>query len=391
MDLATFGQLLGPRGRAALTAAAELRPSETTFLACYERLRKSFPPVLAKAALETVLLRARAAGKFSQAERLFFTREALEQASGEVVARYRAGRLAGWSRLADLCCGIGGDTLALAAAGLAVEAVELDPLRAAMTAANAAALGLTERVCVHTADARTVALGSIGAAFADPARRAAGCRHLDPENYTPPLSALRDRFPPGFPLAVKVAPGVDVAAVAGPHTEVEFVSLDCEMKDCVLWYGPLRSAARRATVLPAGATLSADDPVPPLPAGARPDEFILDPDPAVVRAGLAGLLALQLGLQAFDPAIALLAAGRPVPSPFLIAYRIEYAERYHPRRLNEWLHQHRVGRVTVVRRGSRVAPLEVERRLKLRGDEHRFVLLTRQGDEPLVLVGTRCG
>lgn len=390
MDLATFGQLLGPHGRAALTAAAELRPSETTFLACYERLRKSFPPALAKAALETVLLRARAAGKFSRADQLFFTREALEQASGEVVARYRAGRLGSWSCVADLCCGIGGDSLALAAAGLAVEAVELDPLRAAMAAANAAVLGLTDRVHVHTGDVRTVVLGGIAAAFADPARRAAGRRYLDPEEYKPSLSALRDRFPAGFPLAVKVAPGVDVAAVAGPHAEVEFVSVDREMKDCVLWYGPLRSAARRATALPAGATLSADGPVPPLPAGADPDEFVLDPDPAVVRAGLAGLLAEQLGLRAFDPAIALLAAGRPVRSPFVVAYRIEYAERYHLRRLNEWLHQRRVGRVTLVRRGGRVAPEEVERRLKLRGDEHRFVLLTRRGDEPLVLVGTRC-
>ena len=71
MDLATFHVLLTPDGQGALAAAAALRPAEATFLRCFEQLRKRHPPALAKAALETVLLRAKARDKFALADRLF--------------------------------------------------------------------------------------------------------------------------------------------------------------------------------------------------------------------------------------------------------------------------------------------------------------------------------
>src|SRR3954452_3693669 len=114
MELATFQELLMPPGQVALANAAALEPSEPTFLACFEKLRKRHPAPLAKAALETVLLRVRARAKFAAADRLYFTREALEQASGEVVARHRAGRFAAFGTVADLCCGVGGDSIAFA-------------------------------------------------------------------------------------------------------------------------------------------------------------------------------------------------------------------------------------------------------------------------------------
>jgi len=388
MDLATFTELLTATGRAALAAAGELRPTEATFLPCYERLRRAFPAALAKAALETVLLRARAADKFPTADRLFFTREALEQASGLRVARHRARRFAPFDSVADLCSGIGGDTLALAEVVPVVEAVELDPLRAAMAKANVAETGVSDRVRVHCADAACLPLPAVRAAFADPSRRLAGVRRLDPDDYAPPLATIRQRFPAGFPLGVKVAPGIRPSGVAGPDCEAEFVSLDGEMKECVLWYGPLRTTGRRATLLPSGHTL-ADDKPRPLPTGAGSTAWVFDPDPAVVRAGLAGTLAERLGLRALDPAIALLSAADVVWSPFLVAYRVDYAERWHYRRLNDFLRQRGVGRVTVIKRGGRIEPAELEKRLRLRGEEHRFVLLTRRAGEAFVIVAQR--
>ena len=62
-------------------------------------------------------------------------------------------------RVADLCCGIGGDLVALAgaAAGGAL-GVDRDPLTAAVAAANAAALGVADRVEVRCADVTTTDL-----------------------------------------------------------------------------------------------------------------------------------------------------------------------------------------------------------------------------------------
>jgi len=231
MDLATFRELLSPHGQAALAAAAALGPTEAAYLTSFDRLRKSYPAHLAKAALETVLLRVRAREKFASAERLYFTREALQQSSGTAVARTRASRFAPYGRVADLCAGVGGDALAMATVGLTVRAVEQDPLRAAMLAANASALGLADRVRVTEGDALTVDLGDVSAAFADPARREGERRHLDPEAYTPPLSAIRGRSRPDFPLGVKIAPGVAHADIAALGAEVEFVSHAGELKE----------------------------------------------------------------------------------------------------------------------------------------------------------------
>lgn len=389
MDLETFRELLTPAGQRVLLAAAALGPTEAAFLACFEKLRKHSPPALAKAALDTVLLRQRAKAKFAAADRMYFTREALEQASGDAVAAYRAAGLAAFGTVADLCCGIGGDTVAFAAAGLTVHAVELDPLRAAMTAANAAALGVTERVAVHEADALTVSLPDVRAAFADPNRRTDGKRHLAPEAYTPSLSALLGRFEPGFPLAVKVAPGVDRNDVATLGAEAEFISVGGEMKECVLWFGALRSAAWRATVLPSGATLAAvDDPDPP-GAPAEVGAFVYDPDPAVVRAGLTGVLAEQLGLSPFDWQVATLTGPEEVRSPFVTAYRVEHSDRFHAGRLRDYLRDLGVGRVTMVKRGSMLDADDVTRKLKLSGSEHRFVILTRVAGEQAVIVCSR--
>src|SRR5262245_57933093 len=135
MDLPAFRRLLSSDGQAALAAAVELQPTEATYLACHQRLRRQFPDEVVKAALETALFRRKAAGKFERADRMYFTREALEQSSGEAVSTYRARRFAGYDRVGDLCCGIGGDLIGLS--GVAnVVAVDVDPIRLAMAEEN---------------------------------------------------------------------------------------------------------------------------------------------------------------------------------------------------------------------------------------------------------------
>src|SRR5687767_11972709 len=135
MNLANLHELRSSAGLSALARAEELNPTDATLLACVSRLRNEFPAPLAAAALETTLLRRKAAGKFARAGDMFFTREALEQSSSEVISRYRAERFAPYARVAELCCGIGGDTIGLAAKREVI-AVDNDALRLAMAEAN---------------------------------------------------------------------------------------------------------------------------------------------------------------------------------------------------------------------------------------------------------------
>lgn len=384
MDHPTFHRLLAPDGQAALAAAVALAPSEATLLACHQQLRKRFADDLVRPALETALLRRKATDKFSRAEQMYFTREGLEQSSGEVVAAYRAQRFAHFNRVGDLCCGIGGDLVGLAGVTNVV-AVDADLLRLAMAAENLRAYDRADRVAFVAGDVLSVPLANLDAAFADPARRAGGRRHLRPDEYAPPLAALRGRFPKDFPFGVKVAPGVPWDDLRPLDAGAEFISVGGELKECCLWFGPLRTTGRRATVLPAGVTLAAEQPADPEPAG-PPLEFLYDPDPAVVRSGLVADLGRLLGARPIDPDVAYLTADRHTLTPFARCYRVLDALPFHARRIGERLRALDAGPVTITKRGSAVDVDALRRSWKLTGATPRTVVLTRVQGRPSALI-----
>lgn len=195
------------------------------------------------------------------------------------------------------------------------------------------------------------------------------------------------RFPRGFPLGVKVAPGFPKDELTGFDAGLEFISLNGELKECVLWFGPLRSDPVRATVLPGPHTLTGDPgtAVDVGPVG----RFLYDPDPAVTRAGLVGELGRHLGARQIDPRIAFLTSDALTATPFAAAYRVEEVLPFQARRVGAWLNARGVGRVTVVKRGSAVDADELVAKWKLRGGAHRAVILTRAAGRPVAIVGER--
>lgn len=388
MDLATFAILLGPHGQDALAAAEALAPTDAAFLACHRKLAKQFSSALAKAALETVLLRTRARPKFSNASCMYFTREALEQASGEAIARYRAQRMAGYRQLADLCCGVGGDMLALAAL-TGVDACDCDELRLAMAAANARACGVEAAVRCHRLDLEQAGPPpGVEAFFFDPDRRPGGRRRIALRDYRPSFSRLQAWLRRVPAAGVKVAPGVAREELEPFDAEREFISVDGELKECVLWFGPLRSAGWRATVLPGPYTL-AGAPDKDAASCAPPKRIIYEPDPAVLRARLVGSLAAQLKAVQLDPEIAFLTADAVAPTPFAKSYEVEEHFPFAVKLLREALRARRIGRVDLKLRGSPLEPEKLRRDLKLQGDEARTVFVTRCAGRPWTVIARR--
>ena len=119
---------------------------------------------------------------------MYFTPDGLEQATRLSVASHRAARLKafGASTVMDLGCGIGGDLVAFARAGLIAAGVDVDPVRVAVATANLEALGLPGAVGV--ADALEVDIIPFDVAFADPARRTGRGRTFSLDTWTPPWS-----------------------------------------------------------------------------------------------------------------------------------------------------------------------------------------------------------
>lgn len=385
MNLEEFERLLTDQGQSALRLAAQLRPEANGELYAIEALRRKYDADLARMAISMTMLRQAARKKFAHAETMYFTRDALEQASGDVVAEYRAERFRSFGEIGDFCCGIGGDTMALARVAT-VQALDIDPLRLRMAKANAEALRLETRVSFVHGDFKSLLLPTVEAAFIDPDRRASGQRQLHLKMYTPSWRVVTERMSSYRAWAVKVAPAVPWSDLNSIDAEVEFVSAAGELKECILWFGELRKTRRRATILPTRISMAAEHPVDSIigPVG----DYVHDPDPAVTRAGLVANLGETLNAHQIDPAGAFLSSDRPSPTPMARSYRVEAVFPFHLGRLRDYLRMHRVGRVTWIKRSSAVEVEQLERRLKLRGDEHRWVILTRIDSRPSVIVSS---
>ncbi len=375
--------LLSAEGRALLAELpppGPIDPAEELRLAT--RLRASHPPALVAAALAQRELRGRALVKFRLAAQMWFTREGLEQASAEPLARHRAARYQAFERVADLCTGIGGDLCALAP-GRAAVAVDLDEVHLRMALRNARLHG-AERVAAARADVRELRLARSLAVFVDPARRLGG-RRLPAGESRPPLAWCLGLAGRVAAVGIKAAPGLPLRLVPGGW-ELELLADRRELKEAVLWSPALATTSRRATIFPGGDSLVAAHG-PPVPC-AEPGAWLLDPNPAVTRAGLVEELARRLGAWKLDPRIAFLTADAPLRSPFGRLLRVDASLPWNLKQLRQLLRQRRVGAVEVRKRGSAVDVGELTTRLRLRGEERAVVVLTRVAGRPWALVCT---
>ncbi|WP_405517528.1 THUMP-like domain-containing protein [Streptomyces canus] len=379
--------LLTPEGRALLDEVRGTAPADE--LAVATRLRREHPAGLVSAALGQARLRQRAAAKFgaADAERMFFTPNGVEQSTRASVAAYRAERLraVGVTSVADLCCGIGGDAIALARAGIRVLAVDRDPLTAAAARANADALGLAGLIDVREADVTEVDTASYDAVFVDPGRRGGRGRIFDPEAYSPPLSwAVRAALKAPH-AALKVAPGIPHEAVPA-EAEAEWISDGGDVKEAVLWFGTAPGAVR-ATLLPGPRTLLGRGlPDPEVRSVGR---YLYEPDGAVIRAHLVAEAAEELDGGLIDPTIAYVTADALHATPYATAYEITDRLPFNVKKLKALLREREVGILTVKKRGSAVEPEELRRKAlpKPQGPNSVTVFLTRVAGAPTMLVG----
>ena len=178
--------LLTDPGQELLARLAGMDIGPDRVFAVSEALRGEYPAELVAAALTQQALRVAGRAKFSAADQMLFTRAGLEQASSELTGRLAARGYAGARAVVDLCCGIGGNLVALA--GLAGDrvavGVDRDLLSLEFARHNVAVTapcwprGTTpyqpppsSRVGFVCADVRELPLAGFDAVFIDPARR----------------------------------------------------------------------------------------------------------------------------------------------------------------------------------------------------------------------------
>jgi SAM-dependent methyltransferase len=320
--------------------------------------------------VETTLLQRKAAAKFADPSDWLFTDEALQQATAEPVAAHRARRLAG-AAVHDATCSIGTELAALRNSAAYVIGSDIDPIRLAMAAHNVADVDLCRADALRPVTHDTVVL-------VDPARRSGGRRRFYPRDYTPAVNTLLDVYL-GRDLVVKCAPGIDFDELSrlGFRGEIEVTSLAGSVREACLWSAGLagEGVSRRATMLGIGEVVTDADPDESVVAPAG--RWIVDPDGAVVRAGLVRHYAARHGLWQLDPHIAYLSGDR-LPEKvrgFEVFEELNYSER----RLRQALSARDVGAVEILVRGVDIDPDTLRARLRLRGSQPAAVVIARIG------------
>lgn len=370
--------LVSPDGRRALSEAAALMRKENLVVVT-ETLRRRLSPPQTHLVIELIQLRTRAKDKFARPEEMFFTDVGLQQATSEDVARYKANRFAP-ATVADLCCGIGGDLLALAGRAAAV-GVECDPLCATLAEANCRALAMT-RATVHTGDAASFPLSDFAAVHVDPDRRPEG-RRTSQLKYCQPGEPLLTKLLRDVPAgAIKLAPATAVPDAWRGRVELEWISHRGQCRQQVVWFGALarREGIRSATLVGPGGeamrTLSAGAASLRPSIAATIGRFVMEPDPAVLAAGLTEALANEHSLRRIQPGVAYLTGDAAPHDPALAVFAVEEVMPMDVKKIKACLRRRGIGELEIKKRGIDVDPQNLKRRLRVPGDAAATLLIT---------------
>ena len=395
MEREDFIALLSPEGQALLAKVAKV-DAKADVVSLVSKLRaEGHNPLLVAAVLTQAKLRRRAQSKFGEfADRMIFTEPGLEQASRLSVAALHAGRFraAGITDVADLGCGIGAESLALASLDIQVHAREIDEVTAAVATYNLAPFDNAE---VQQADVTEINLDAFGGLFFDPARRELGgpareraARKFDPMAFSPSFDFVMQSAAKK-PTGVKFGPGHPHERVPD-EAEAQWVSVGGDLVELGLWFGAVaRPGVKRSAMLLAAdgkheitsdSTKRQDAELGPL------QEFVYEPDNAVVRSHLIGQLAEQLGANIFAPEIAYLTAGSQLTSPWLKGYRVLDEMAFDRKKLKAYLKGRSIGTLEIKKRGSDIVPEQLRKELAPKGKGAATLIVTRVGDAHRVLI-----
>jgi hypothetical protein len=339
-------------------------------------------------------LRARATSKFGEfASQMFFTEDGLEQASRLQVSALHAGRFrdAGIKQVADLGSGIGAESLAMAAIGIEVVAVELDEVTAACATYNLAPF---DNAKVLNQDVTKINLDEFEAQFFDPARRELGTgrekatRKFDPNSFSPNFTWVLEQAEKR-PTGIKVGPGHPHEAIP-EGVEAQWVSVGGDLVELSLWFGKLaRPGISRSALLVKGDQrfeITSPETEQPSADVRELGSYLYEPDNAVVRSHLISVLANELNLGIISPEIAYLTGDQEISSPWLRGFKVLETLTFDRKKLKARLHELGVGVLEIKKRGSDVVPEVLRKELQLKGERAATLIITRVGDSHRALI-----
>jgi hypothetical protein len=363
--------------------------------ALLQRIRKDLSTDRTHLVVEQVELRERAREKFSRADRMFFTRKGLEQATDEVLAKHKATRFPAESTILDLCCGIGGDLLALSGReAVRTIGVDREVVCEYLAAANARACGFTSEVCLtFCTDVSRMPIQPAHYWHCDPDRRIDDQRTTQLELFEPSLDAL-DRLRGINPnAAIKLAPATQVPPHWWDLCEREWLGSRGECRQQVAWFGSLARHPGRHAATVVAADGSSRNVVgsysEPVPVARQLGRYLYEPHAAVLAASLTGAVCREQGLAAVAAGVAYLTGDRLIADAALAAFEVQEVLPFDRKQLRGWCREHSIGRLEIKKRGVKLDPRQLRAEIIAAGDNEATLIVTPLGGHVRAIVARR--
>ncbi|MFW6336391.1 MAG: THUMP-like domain-containing protein [Phycisphaeraceae bacterium] len=377
-------RLREPAAEPLLEQVAAIDPADVSAIA---RLRRRFTHEEVAAAIELVDARRRGRSKFGQwADHMLLDRVGVEQASALAVARVKAQalieRFGHHAAVWDLCCGVGGDAIALAEQGFAVTAVDREEIKLFMARHNVQQTTGRD-IAAIAGDVEDTDLPPDAAVHLDPDRRAGGRRRFRLADYDPGPAFIETLARRSTPTAVKLAPGIDPGEL--PEGQVQWLSDAGRLVQAVLWTGPVEPGHRATRIRPADTPLivpHTDELVGPPATPPLADDvarYVFEADPAAERAELQHVLCERHGLAEAHAGLGLLTGDAAIDSPWLTGFEVLDRMPWREKRVKAALRERNVGIVEVKTRDGAVDPDRVQKAMRGPGEEPFTLFVLRLG------------
>jgi len=188
---------------------------------------------------------------------------------------------------------------------------------------------------------------------------------------------------------IKVGPGHPHEGIP-EQAEAQWVSIDGDLVELGLWFGAAaRVGVKRAALLIDAAgkhEILSDQGEQELAPLGELEDFVYEPDNAVVRSHLIGELAKSLELHSFSPGIAYLTSDQQVSSPWLKGYRVLENLTFDRKKLKARLRELNIGVLEIKKRGADIVPEQLRKELALKGNKSATLIVTRVGEAHRVLI-----
>ncbi|MCF7792774.1 MAG: class I SAM-dependent methyltransferase [Candidatus Cloacimonetes bacterium] len=350
------------------------------------KLEEQYSDFPIKDLLSLIKIQQRFKHKIDNSEKMIFTDKGGQQASSTMLAKYHAEKFVKFSRIADLCCGIGIDLIHLAEDKDSVFAVDSDPDTLEVAKYNCSIVN-RKNVTFQNQNAEDFDR-KVDAIFSDPDRRPSNKRKIDPNELSPKLTDILSLRNLTENIAVKLSPAMDYNKMELPfeHT-FEFISENGKLKEILLCSGKLHTIGitRKAVLLPQKTEiLNSDKRV-----AVRPiNNFIFEPDNAVIRAGLVQECGWEIGYDLIDEKLALLTGSKQINSNLGKCFKVITVFGYDVKKLKRFCKEFDVGDLVIKTRGF---PLTVEKlrrkiNLKLNGRNKKILFIIRRKDDHQMMI-----